>query len=83
MGFAVVSSLQLNFFVIKQFTSKHQVQNLSHKVCFSFSFWKLYKESICFPSSHSKYKPCGMNQLKGLTQKKLKVYTYPLPTLHP
>jgi hypothetical protein len=37
MNLLVVSSLQLYFLITKQFASKLQVQNLSHKVCLPFS----------------------------------------------
>jgi hypothetical protein len=51
---------------------------------FHFHFEKyIYKEGFCLPISHSKYGSCWMNQLKGLTQKNLKVYvfTFELPYL--
>jgi hypothetical protein len=44
------SSLQLNSLVAKQFATKLEVQNLSHKVCPPFSSWKVYKESLCLYS---------------------------------
>jgi hypothetical protein len=46
MNLLIANSLQQNFLVTKQFASKLQVQNLSHKVFFPLSFWKVYKESF-------------------------------------